>query len=1340
MSTAESKGTEDTMPETQEASAPAPAQEKEKEQAPAGQEAEEGEEQEAIFDAPLVLLELGSRRVKGTLKIPQVRLQESVVNLKQLLRDVPELCHISNSCHLATVPAEEVAEHLQKKSSGNASKKKKHGQRKQGSRQAPNHPFQDTTSLDESAILAECETLAKGDYLVLVPDAYTSKTAWEHVNHVREILRNPPGPLSGMSGSVPIADHDGQEALSDEDALATAAKIPDAPLPVPVNLESFYSGEQQDADGVRTIDVVAELTRPHPVCAREIVPSGWNPVPSNRRLLNDFFYLRIASANDNVVHVTACKAGFFQNSSTDTVFNPEVAKNSPTCPTLVELLASVLPGFLQQYKALLASAEKRNEALLRSSGLSEPDVTSITTNINLPLYYAEANRAPIMPHPQGQWNDVVDTPHPHDRNRASQVMYDTLNMAETVGNPRDWNEEYQGLLEMPVESLDQRIARARLLEALHNDFADNARRGAVALVEGSLLALNPSEAPESHVYVFNNVFLSVARMEHGFGIDAESKLDPALNPVATYCGSNHDLQAIKSINYVLERQRLNEPKPEEPGDRLHTLNTVLVDFQGHRIIAQSLVPGILQNDHAKSLLYGSIDFGAKINAKAEIADDVTSLMKSLYIEGGRVKPSPAGEETDAEADAELTLSAPVTSKGLRGADGRRYILDVTRTTPLDLNHYQEKDLEEKPLDETQYVALLRPELVQQLVDTKRRAQEVLRRQAAETIYADFEKEHGKQTEEEPWSAETTSALEQAIRDAREKVPDAKLPKIDSNLFTVHQPKEFRDEQVLADARELAEFLVETQLPSLVTGLRTGALTPSDGAALVTTMHNFGINVRYIGQIAEGLLEAETTKLLPAKEGSEISTALPAAAQALNELCEIEMVARSCKWIFRRVMLQQETADQTLATTLVRLLNAVLGKLGDGNAADDETSSSSAEVEAWLLGSGSSSSFSAGARQLRQAIRASVKQHFGYELRWWWAKEEDAETSSKENQEEEDSEPEVAAPGSTEGKNTSVDRAYLPALLRRICQVCGIRVASRNYVFEAETPFFETDMVDVIPVIKTSRPEWCLQEVRDRIAAARSRISVKAGAPQELHTAYQLSMEALNMVCQIEGPVHRNALSCIMTVSDILRIVRDIGGAISQHRRALALAQVLGSRDTDNVAAMHLALGSLYHMQHVYDCAVEHLRRAAYLFELMAGPRAQQLSAIYQRLATIYLEIGEAEKAFACANEAMSRCGDDKHQIALLCHLSAQAMAGLQCWTQSLEFERSAYAIFKTLYGPKSPRTTESAQTVKALTQRCVDERRASQQQAEEQAQLEKKRLRAIKASAKKKKGKAGKKK
>lgn len=42
---------------------------------------------------------------------------------------------------------------------------------------------------------------------------------------------------------------------------------------------------------------------------------------------------------------------------------------------------------------------------------------------------------------------------------------------------------------------------------------------------------------------------------------------------------------------------------------LYTLGTVVIDYRGFRITAQSIIPGILEREQDQSVVYGSVDFG-----------------------------------------------------------------------------------------------------------------------------------------------------------------------------------------------------------------------------------------------------------------------------------------------------------------------------------------------------------------------------------------------------------------------------------------------------------------------------------------------------------------------------------------------------------------------------------------------------------------------------------------------------------------------------------------------------------------------------------------------------------
>lgn len=44
-------------------------------------------------------------------------------------------------------------------------------------------------------------------------------------------------------------------------------------------------------------------------------------------------------------------------------------------------------------------------------------------------------------------------------------------------------------------------------------------------------------------------------------------------------------------------------------DGLHTFGTVVINYNGFRVTAQSIIPGILDKDQEQSVVHGSTDFG-----------------------------------------------------------------------------------------------------------------------------------------------------------------------------------------------------------------------------------------------------------------------------------------------------------------------------------------------------------------------------------------------------------------------------------------------------------------------------------------------------------------------------------------------------------------------------------------------------------------------------------------------------------------------------------------------------------------------------------------------------------
>ena len=184
---------------------------------------------------------------------------------------------------------------------------------------------------------------------------------------------------------------------------------------------------------------------------------------------------------------------------------------------------------------------------------------------------------------------------------AKTNSIDTFNVPPVFDNradgktTRDWNEEFQSCKELPKATVYDRISRDRAYHKIYSDFVNMATQGAVGIVEGSVLAMNPMEKRTNQLFLYNQIFLS-------FIIDdcLEDRPPKSQEPNASYTQANNDIKGLNSLHIV-------------DLDGIYLLATCIVSYRGWRIMAQSLLPGILQHNEQTSLCeYGSVDDGKTI--------------------------------------------------------------------------------------------------------------------------------------------------------------------------------------------------------------------------------------------------------------------------------------------------------------------------------------------------------------------------------------------------------------------------------------------------------------------------------------------------------------------------------------------------------------------------------------------------------------------------------------------------------------------------------------------------------------------------------------------------------
>jgi len=595
--------------------------------------------------------------------------------------------------------------------------------------------------------------------LRIMPEFYDERASRIHVRRLRELLVNPPAHV--VSSFIPMIDH-----LAEINKKSKRSKGNKGNADLSLTATQLSHRKEDEFAINEYFDELWKVGGSHkrePIineCVRNINFSAWNPPPGNRKLRGDLLYLEINTIENNTLHVTSCVDGYYLNQSTSTTFNPNPAETSYKSHSLVDLLKRASPIFNAKFTAALGRKISQH-----------------------PFEAAD------LPRKATPWLGQ-STQHTYDWNRSEDALLSTYGMDQR-GIMRDWNEEYQSCKDLPKQTLNDRIMRDRTVYRVYCDFVEAATKGACAVIHGHIPPVNPMEAPKQHVFIYNNIFFS-------FAVDGRDLYTEAGGDRVSYAQAMNDLKGVQQIALL----DLND---------LYTLATVIIDYRGHRVIAQSIIPGIFHGDRASKHVYGSTDNGDTIEAKPEFHSIMLQAAEKLHL---------APHTVADKQGKQWSLASSFESKGIVGSDGRNYILDLLRVQPRDANY---------PDPVRHSTSLLRPELVTLYC----------RKLAVDKLFP-----NNKAPEENKENSENSqdSPYIKFLRELRFN-PDV----LTKARLADPESKQKEDE---AAVFAMAKFLLEEQIPNFVKGLKTLEYSPVDCASLTKLLHEHGINSRYLGKVLE----------------------------------------------------------------------------------------------------------------------------------------------------------------------------------------------------------------------------------------------------------------------------------------------------------------------------------------------------------------------------------------------------------------------------------------------------------------------------------------------------------
>ena len=658
--------------------------------------------------------------------------------------------------------------------------------------------------------------------------AYNRREAAHHLVWVIELFRDFAMPTEDDFGI--IADVRCHRVLKDiEDINAVSGK-------------PYYPYPTTSACGKYTIE-----SESHKRCVIELAVSSWDPPPSALKQAGHLLYLTAQTLEDERIEIVGSSSGFFVSGSTATLFDP-TCRSECMHKTLVQLLIAESPKFIDAYKKILQPP-------------SETELLIMT-----PV----SNCKPTYP-----WT----TTKPKHKRSTFRTQSNYLRASGTDDSMRDWNDEIQSNRELPFDAIQDRIFREKLLSRSLSEFIECATKAVIYVKDGDVYPLNPTEPPEAHLYIYNNVFIS--RSVDTIDIFSDLGGDEAARVAAT-----KDLLGAQYISGLLQDSSIS----------LFTIGTVIVDYLGQRYAAQSILPGIFRSPPAgeegnhHQVVYGAMDDREQIFADPEVEKSLLQLKARGLV----MKKHPVldidGNKTEILTNSEV--------KCLKGTDGRNYLLDLFRLFPVDIE-FLENSWETGDDQYPHKMVFIRPEAIQ--IHLRAKAMEWLQKKKESKNLTDNAQQDYESRETEAHTVQPAD-----FRDYEYSLNvEAFCMKDTSTLTSEELDKLKKDEN---DVRDVSLYLREKIIPSLIKDLENGVTAiPLDSIGLKTLLHSKGINLRYLGRVTS----------LAAKHEARLNEFVVA--------CMHEMAARALKHLANSIL---RTSNKQPSFVLAALINHFFGAVSE----------------------------------------------------------------------------------------------------------------------------------------------------------------------------------------------------------------------------------------------------------------------------------------------------------------------------------------------------------------------------------------------------------------------------
>ncbi|KAL8825808.1 MAG: hypothetical protein Q9191_004185 [Dirinaria sp. TL-2023a] len=1126
--------------------------------------------------------------------------------------------------------------------------------------------------INDHVEVSEVKGLGQHSELRLIEDPYTEREARMHVLRVREII--------GAAGNRPDSLHGIHAGLSLHD-FVVSAMAPEGYLNTKEKLKYGTRSGREHPLSDYAFDAPPSITallppdeEPLPKTVQSISVSAWNPPPNNLRQRGHLLYLQLTTNEGKQFHITSHVTGFFVNRSSNSKFDPfpEQPPKNAAKHSLFSLVADLSPSFNDSFQSLVESNNRRDP-------LTSCQIT---------------NAIPSNPWLVSKTSSLLTSHLPdYTRNQETYLMSGVEN-TETM---RDWNEEIQSTRELTREAVHDRVFRERLMAKILAEFNEAAARGAVMVAKGEVPPLNPTEGKDAQIFVYNNIFYS-------YGADGVGTFATEGGDEAARVAVGKDVSGVKQVNQL-----------DITG--LATPGTIIVDYLGKRLVAQSIVPGIFKQREPDE---HQVDYGG-VEGRDVVADNeafvptFSKVSKALRVKKHAV--------WDKQGKKHL-LEGSVETKGLLGTDGRRYILDLYRLTPLDISWLEEYwsdsvdgAAKAEGRDYPHRMTVLRPELVEaywrlKLSDYVKGEVEKRKSEPSKSalqkcpiasqpqVTAEDKAEHGT----EPILNDVDTPGD--TKDERVDISGFSLS-LNPDVFCGQVPQTDEEKEELAnderDVRAVCDFLHEKVIPELIQDLIEGEVGfPMDGQSLSRLLHKRGINLRYFGKLMSLAKEQRDPRM-----------------QALSALVIQEMLARAFKHIANQYL---KSLPSCFATTcLAHLLNCLLGT----ELNDKPTVAINQDLKD--LHKDADYSFAqVTAAALKKEVEYQVKLRFKHVLATSWCSDIKhlqllREIALKLGLQLVGKDYHFTKPQS-HGQNGHIARLQNGSAAinesngvledHAVNGMNGVsgrkkkKGGDRNSPVSAHVPhlpnpsltFLPDDILNFVPVVKDACPRSTLAEE----ALEAGRISIMQN---QRDIGQELLLQSMSLHEQVYGVVHPEVARVYHQLAMLYYQMNEKNAAVELAHKAVIVSERTLGIDSNETILSYLNLGLFEHGNGNTIAALSCVRHALELWKVVYGSGHPDSMTTINNAAVMLQQLKLFHESRLWFEASIGVCeeisGKSSVSTATLSFQLAQALALDGDPKGAVARMRDAYNVFYSKLGPEDRNTKESESWLEQLTQTAV---------------------------------------